>query len=63
MFIDRRSKRDRRKPLDRREAPRLDLSYRRRRKGEDRRKSSRSLLEDFYAKNKEQVTPHSNSTH
>lgn len=49
-FINRRSITNRRNSDDRRKAPRLDLSYRRRRKTDARRDCGRSLVEDFNAK-------------
>ena len=48
-FINRRRQSDRRQGQDRRKAPRLDLSHRRRRTSPERRDVSKTLLEDFQA--------------
>ncbi|WP_019531391.1 hypothetical protein [Dasania marina] len=49
ILINRRAISDRRLGNDRRKAPRLDLSHKRRRKSDDRRDSARTLVEDFHA--------------
>ncbi|MCR8923234.1 hypothetical protein NO559_10645 [Dasania sp. GY-MA-18] len=56
MLINRRTLGDRRQGGDRRKAPRLDLSHKRRRKNDQRRDCSRSLVEDFHAAGLSQTT-------
>ena len=48
VFVDRRSGDDRRDGADPRKNPRLDLVHRRRRKGDERRRS-KGLLDDYTA--------------
>ena len=49
FFFDRRRGNDRRKGREQRQNPRLDLTYRRRRSGDERRNGDRSKVEDVYA--------------
>ena len=48
FFVNRRSGGDRRSGADQRKNPRLDLSFRRRRKGEERR-ADHDLATDFFS--------------
>lgn len=49
ILINRRVISDRRQGGDRRKAPRLDLTHKRRRKTDGRRDTARTLIEDFWA--------------